>query len=83
MTMEGRASESMSATGLAGSSLHRNRHPPANVIGHWALVIPWVLVLAHWALSTLHAHTLNSGILEIGSSARLVMRLAAFLPGQW
>ena len=49
--MEGRACESANATGLAGSSLHRNRHPLNNIIGHWDLVIPRALILGHWFLS--------------------------------
>ncbi len=39
------------------------------------------LVAGH-ARSTRHAQTLYSGIFEIGSSARLVTRLADFIPGQ-
>ncbi len=51
-------------------------------------IIKWQFRLINWcyhqeAFSTLHAHTLNSGIFEIGSRARLVIWLAAFLPGQW
>src|SRR5439155_10045481 len=46
-----------------------------------AFVLPG-LVGASAIFSTRHAQTLNSGILEIGSSARLVSWFADFLPGQ-
>src|SRR5213075_1697342 len=45
-------------------------------------VLPFGFAGASATFSTLQAHTLNSGILEIGSSARLVSRFADFLPGQ-
>ena len=43
---------------------------------------PLGLAGAFATFSTLHAQTLNSGILEIGSSARWVNWFADFLPGQ-
>src|SRR5207302_1678844 len=60
-------------------ALHAGLH--ASLATNTTRLINEKLVIDH-ARSTLQAHTLYSGIFEIGSSARFVSRLADFFPGQ-